>query len=153
MLDNSSNLKVGEYGNIYVMIKGKSVYIANPQKIKINKLIYSTNSCTLYEDEKNQLKRVISSTPIYEILNIPSKSYFKIEDVDPFEDGLGSGTNISYYADEIHWDNGEIEKEGWVLEQKSINEKTFFRESEIPADLVEISVDCKKIGEEEGYIK
>ena len=152
MSENSNNFKVGEYGNIYVMIIGSSLYIANPQKIKINKLIYSTNSCTLYEDEKDQLKRVISSTPIYEILNIPPQSYFKIEEVDPFEDGLGSGTNISYYADEIHWDNGDIEKEGWTMEIKSVKEKTFFKKGD-KVDLAEISLDCKKIGEEEGYVK
>ena len=64
----------------------------------------------------------------------------------------GSGTNISYYADEIHWDNGDIEKEGWVLEQKSINEKTFFKE-ENKIDLAEISLDRKKIREQEGYVK
>ena len=111
MSTGSDNLKCGEYGNIYIIIKGESVYIANPQKIKINKLIYSTNSCTRYEDENDKLKLVISSTPIYEILNIPSMSYFKIENTDPFEDGLGNGTNIGYYADEIHWEKLSFKQE------------------------------------------
>ena len=90
------NFKSGEYGNIHVIKKESSIYIANPQKLKINKLVYATNSCTLYEDENDKLKRVISSTPIYKIENIPAESYFKIEDIDPFEDGLGEGTNLRY---------------------------------------------------------
>ena len=61
------NFKSGEYGNIHIIKKESSIYIANSQKLKINKLVYATNSCTLYEDENDKLKRVISSTPIYEI--------------------------------------------------------------------------------------
>ena len=137
------NFKSGEYGNIHIIEKGSSIYIANPQKLKINKLVYATNSCTLYEDENDKLKRVISSTPIYEIENIPVESYFKIEEIDPFEDGLGEGTNIRYYAEEIHWENGDVEKERWRLEIK--DEKALA--------LTEVSLDQKKIGNDEGYIK
>jgi len=137
------NFKSGEYGNIHILEKEGTVYIVNPQKLKINKLVYATNSCTLYENEDDKLKRVISSTPIYEIENIPAESYFKIEDIDPYEDGLGDGTNISYYAEEIHWENGDVEKEGWGLEQK--DDKTL--------SLTETSLKKKKIGEEKGYVK
>jgi len=49
------NFKSGEYGNIHVIKKESSIYIANPQKLKINKLVYATNSCTLYEDENDNL--------------------------------------------------------------------------------------------------
>ena len=137
------NFKSGEYGNIHIMEKEGAVYIVNPQKLKINKLVYATNSCTLYEDEDDKLKRVISSTPIYEIENIPAESYFKIEDIDPFEDGLGDGTNISYYAEEIHWENGDVEKKGWQLGKNE--DKTL--------TLTEVSLEQKKIGEEKGYVK
>jgi len=137
------NFKSGEYGNIHIIEKGSSIYIANPQKLKINKLVYATNSCTLYEDENDKLKRVISSTPIYEIENIPVESYFKIEEIDPFEDGLGEGTNIRYYAEEIHWENGDVEKERWRLEIKDGKALA----------LNEVSLDQKKIGNDEGYIK
>jgi hypothetical protein len=137
------NFKNGEYGNIHIIEKGSSIYIANPQKLKINKLVYATNSCTLYEDENDKLKRVISSTPIYEIENIPVESYFKIEEIDPFEDGLGEGTNIRYYAEEIHWENGDVEKERWQLEIK--DGKTLA--------LTEVTLDQKKISEDEGYVK
>jgi len=137
------NFKSGQYGNIHIMEKEGAVYIVNPQKLKINKLVYATNSCTLYEDENDKLKRVISSTPIYEIKNIPAESYFKIEDIDPFEDGLGNGTSIRYYMEEIHWENGDVEKESWRLEIKENKALT----------LTEVSLDQKKIGEEEGYIK
>ena len=137
------NFKSGEYGNIHIMEKEGAVYIVNPQKLKINKLVYATNSCTLYEDKDDKLKRVISSTPIYEIENIPAESYFKIEDIDPFEDGLGDGTNISYYAEEIHWENGDVEKKGWQLGKNE--DKTL--------TLTEVSLEQKKIGEEKGYVK
>ena len=137
------NFKSGEYGNIHIIKKASSIYIANPQKLKINKLVYTTNSCTLYEDENDKLKRVISSTPIYEIENIPAESYFKIEDIDPFEDGLGEGTNIRYYAEEIHWENGDVEKERWQLEIKDGKALA----------LTEVSLDQNKIGNDEGYIK
>ena len=120
------NFKSGEYGNIHIMEKEGAVYIVNPQQLKINKLVYATNSCTLYEDKDDKLKRVISSTPIYQIENIPAESYFKIEDIDPYEDGLGDDTNISYYAEEIHWENGDVEKESWSLGIKSLRKKTFF---------------------------
>ena len=146
------NFKSGEYGNIHIMEKEGAVYIVNPQKLKINKLVYATNSCTLYEDKDDKLKRVISSTPIYEIENIPAESYFKIEDIDPFEDGLGDGTNISYYAEEIHWENGDVEKEGWSLGIKSLRKKTFFNKGD-ELSLTEVSLKKKKIGEEEGYVK
>ena len=146
------NFKSGEYGNIHIMEKEGAVYIVNPQKLKINKLVYATNSCTLYEDKDDKLKRVISSTPIYEIENIPAESYFKIEDIDPFEDGLGDGTNISYYAEEIHWENGDVEKEGWSLGVKKLRKKTFFNEGD-ELNLTEVSLKKKKIGEEEGYVK
>ena len=137
------NFKSGEYGNIHIMEKEGAVYIVNPQKLKINKLVYATNSCTLYEDKDDKLKRVISSTPIYEIENIPAESYFKIEDIDPFEDGLGNGTSIRYYTEEIHWENGDVEKESWRLEIKEDKALT----------LTEVSLDQKKIGEEKGYVK
>lgn len=137
------NFKSGKYGNVHIVEKEGAVYIVNPQKLKINKLLYSTNSCTLYENEDGKLRRVISSTPIYEIENIPAESYFKIEDIDPFEDGLGDGTNISYYAEEIHWENGDIEKEGWKLGGNQ--DKTL--------TLTEVSLEQKKIGEEKGYVK
>ena len=137
------NFKSGEYGNIHIMEKEGAVYIVNPQKLKINKLVYATNSCTLYEDEDGKLKRVISSTPIYEIENILAESYFKIEDIDPFEDGLGGSTNIRYYAEEIHWENGDVEKEGWQLGKNE--DKTL--------TLTEVSLEQRKIGEEEGYVK
>ena len=137
------NFKSGEYGNIHIIEKGSSIYIANPQKLKINKLVYATNSCTLYEDENDKLKRVISSTPIYEIENIPVESYFKIEEIDPFEDGLGEGTNIRYYAEEIHWENGDVEKERWQLEIKDGKALA----------LTEVTLDQKKISEDEGYVK
>jgi len=137
------NFKSGEYGNIHIIEKGSSIYIANPQKLKINKLVYATNSCTLYEDENDKLKRVISSTPIYEIENIPVESYFKIEEIDPFEDGLGEGTNIRYYAEEIHWENGDVEKERWQLEIKYGKALA----------LTEVTLDQKKISEDEGYVK
>ena len=137
------NFKSGEYGNIHVIKKESSIYIANPQKLKINKLVYATNSCTLYEDENDKLKRVISSTPIYKIENIPAESYFKIEDIDPFEDGLGEGTNIRYYAEEIHWENENVEKERWQMEIKDWKALA----------LTEVSLDQKKIGNDEGYIK
>ena len=146
------NFKSGEYGNIHIMEKEGAVYIVNPQKLKINKLVYATNSCTLYEDKDDKLKRVISSTPIYEIENIPAESYFKIEDIDPYEDGLGDGTNISYYAEEIHWENGDVEKESWSLGIKSLKNKTFFNEGD-ELNLTEVSLKKKKIGEEEGYVK
>jgi hypothetical protein len=146
------NFKSGEYGNIHILEKEGTVYIVNPQKLKINKLVYATNSCTLYENEDDKLKRVISSTPIYEIENIPAESYFKIEDIDPFEDGLGDGTNISYYAEEIHWENGDVEKESWSLGIKSLRKKTFFNEGD-ELNLTEVSLKKKKIGEEEGYVK
>ena len=137
------NFKSGEYGNIHIMEKEGIIYIVNPQKLKINKLVYATNSCTLYEDKDDKLKRVISSTPIYEIENIPAESYFKIEDIDPFEDGLGNGTSIRYYTEEIHWENGDVEKESWRLEIKEDKALT----------LTEVSVDQKKSGEEKGYVK
>ena len=137
------NFKSGEYGNIHIIEKGSSIYIANPQKLKINKLVYATNSCTLYEDENDKLKRVISSTPIYEIENIPVESYFKIEEIGPFEDGLGEGTNIRYYAEEIHWENGDVEKERWQLEIKYGKALA----------LTEVTLDQKKISEDEGYVK
>ena len=146
------NFKSGEYGNIHIMEKEGIVYIVNPQKLKINKLVDATNSCTLYEDKDDKLKRVISSTPIYEIENIPAESYFKIEDIDPFEDGLGDGTNISYYAEEIHWENGDVEKEGWSLGVKKLRKKTFFNEGD-ELNLTEVSLKKKKIGEEKGYVK
>ena len=146
------NFKSGEYGNIHIMEKEGAVYIVNPQKLKINKLVYATNSCTLYEDKDDKLKRVISLTPIYEIENIPAESYFKIEDIDPFEDGLGDGTNISYYAEEIHWENGDVEKEGWSLGVKKLRKKTFFNEGD-ELNLTEVSLKKKKIGEEKGYVK
>tara|TARA_Y100000031_G_scaffold122960_1_gene138101 strand:- start:1 stop:438 length:438 start_codon:yes stop_codon:yes gene_type:complete len=144
------NFKSGEYGNIHIMEKEGAVYIVNPQKLKINKLVYATNSCTLYEDDK--LKRIISSTPIYEIKNIPAESYFKIEDIDPFEDGLGDGTNISYYAEEIHWGNGDVEKGSWSLGVKTSRKKTFFNEGD-ELNLTEVLLKKKKIGEEAGYVK
>ena len=103
-------------------------------------------------NEDDKLKRVISSTPIYEIENIPAESYFKIEDIDSYEDGLGDGTNISYYAEEIHWENGDVEKEGWSLGIKSLRKKTFFNEGD-ELNLTEVSLKKKKIGEEEGYVK
>ena len=146
------NFKSGEYGNIHIMEKEGAVYIVNPQKLKINKLVYATNSCTLYEDKDDKLKRVISSTPIYEIENIPAESYFRIEDIDPYEDGLGDGTNISYYAEEIHWENGDVEKESWSLGIKSLRKKTFFNEGD-ELNLTEVSLKKKKIGEEKGYVK
>ena len=137
------NFKSGQYGNIHIMEKEGAVYIVNPQQLKINKLVYATNSCTLYEDKDDKLKRVISSTPIYEIENIPAESYFKIEDIDPFEDGLGNGTSIRYYTEEIHWENGDVEKERWRLEIKDGKALA----------LTEVSLDQKKIGNDEGYIK
>ena len=146
------NFKSGQYDNIYIMEKEGAVYIVNPQKLKINKLVYATNSCTLYEDDDDKLKRVISTTPIYEIENIPAESYFKIEDIDSFEDGLGEGTNIQYYAEEIHWENGDVEKESWSLGIKSLRKKTFFNEGD-ELNLTEVSLKKKKIGEEEGYVK
>ena len=51
------NFKSGEYGNIHIMEKEGAVYIVNPQQLKINKLVYATNSCTLYEDKDDKLSK------------------------------------------------------------------------------------------------
>jgi hypothetical protein len=50
------NFKSGEYGNIHIMEKEGAVYIVNPQKLKINKLVYATNSCTLYEKYNKEIR-------------------------------------------------------------------------------------------------
>ena len=144
--------KCGEFGNIHILKTFDSIYIVNPQEIKIDTLIYSTNSTTLYEDENEDLKVVESATPIYKVKDIPPKSYFKIEDIDRTEDcisgSLTGGFNIHWYADEIHWGNGETEKERWKLEIKSFRSQTTAEK----IDGVSLD-DINKVEEEEVSLK
>ena len=129
------------FEKLYILLKKREIYIVNPQDDSINKLIYSTNSNIAYGDES-----LVTSTPQFEIKKIPPKSYFKIEEVDPYEDGV-----IIYYADEIHWANGEVDKTAWILEKKEFREKTFFVEGD---QLEESKVELKvtKIGEKPSYV-
>lgn len=79
------------YKNIQIIIRQQNVYLYNKLKEPIEALIYETNAMFTTDDVI-----AVSSTPKYQILNIPENTAVFLEQVDRWEDG-----RVSYYLTEV----------------------------------------------------
>ena len=107
----------------HLVIFENEKFIANPSNDNIKKLVYSTKSILLNDEDIFHTDQVF-----FKINNLYSNSMVKIEDVDPMEDGT-----IIYILEEIEID--DFEKSYFkpcFLEEKTYYKKTFFKERKEP---------------------
>ncbi len=107
---------------LHIIQQKRFVYLVNPTPKAIKELIYTSVAIKTYDDCIS-----MSSIPKYKIEDFPASSYFRIEDIDPYEDGL-----VSYVADRIVWEDGSIESD---MNLKSIK---LFGGSRISGEEVEL---------------
>ena len=112
-------------------------YLVNYTDKAIRRFVYKTGSFESYGDDM-----LCSSTPHFEVLEIPANCHFRLEDVDRFEGG-----RVWFQLVELEFDNGE------VLEPQPLNESGLWGGSKLPGDKVVLEVKKISDGSPGGMVK
>lgn len=94
-----TNLETQLYQNIIVLIQRGNVYLHNKLGETITEMIYETASMFTTDDVI-----AVSSTPSYQIVNIPPKTAILLEILDGWDDGT-----VSYYLTKVKTETIDFE--------------------------------------------
>jgi|GEM_PF-1856265 hypothetical protein len=112
-------------------------YLVNYTEKAIRRLVYKTGSFQSYGNDM-----LCSSTPHFQILDIPPSCHFKLEDVDLFEDGV-----IWFHLVSLEFANGE------TLGGEALQQSGLWGGSKLPGEKVVLKVQKVSDGKEGGLVK
>jgi len=94
-------MMIPNYDNVKLFKDKKYIYLVNLSYVSIECLILSTFSTQIIDD--NTI--IKSAQPFFSIKDVSARSYFELEDIDPYKEGA-----IRYIAEMITWADGLIEE-------------------------------------------